>query len=505
MASIGTLSIASATDFTASKTFTGTAAADDYFDFTGTVSPLFTELYPNAQGDLIYNVVAPTINKSAVYTISFANAATAVEAYLRAGVTTDAYNGLSIFGAPGDYSTQTAGYSLYGTAGNDTTIAPLNSTKATGLQGWMGDDTLIGGNTENTISAGPGNNQMSGKKGADVYRTKTSYLSNDVILDDGDDLAIDVLQVLLNTTTDWYWTFEKIANDLKIVITDASSRYNLTVKDQYVSPTSGLEAVSLYSMNVTGGFWRSAALKAQNASTLGYTTLIDAGTAGGDQFDPVASGMGSEKLFYRAFGNSGNDSLKRIDNKDIYTFFDGGDGIDTISYARARADYTVTEYSQTSTLRGISVKDNRSAATVSADGIVKVERFIFSDKKLAFDTSGNAGNVAKILGSVFGKTAVTNKEYVGIGLSLLDSGMSYSGLAAMAISASGVKDADSIVERLYTNVIGTKPTTIEKAPFVQMLNGGMSSADLVVMAADTSINQTNIGLTGLATTGIEYQ
>jgi serralysin len=88
---------------------------------------------------------------------------------------------------------------------------------------------------------------------------------------------------------------------------------------------------------------------------------------------------------------------------------------------------------------------------------------------------------------------------------MLDSGMSYSALASLAMSASGAKDADAIVEKLYTNVLLTKPTTAEKAPFVQMLNSGMSSGDLVVLAADTASNQTNIGLTGLATTGIEYQ
>ena len=502
MASIGTLSIASATDFTASKTFTGTSAADDYFDFSGSVSPLFTELYPNAQGDLTYNVVAPTINKSAVYTIAFANAATAVEAYLRTGVTNDVYNGLSLFGAPGDYSTQTSGYSLYGTAGNDTTIAPLNSTKSTGLQGWMGDDILIGGNVENTFSPGPGNNQMSGKKGADVYRTKTSYLSNDIILDDGDDIEADVLQVLLTTKNNWDWTFERVGNDLKGVISDTGSSYNFLVKDHYATATSGLEALTLYALDNTG-VWRGIAFKTVN--TAGWTNFGEAGNSGNDRFTPATAGMGTEKSAYRAWGNGGNDQLARISDKNFYTFFDGGSGVDTVTYAQARADYTLTKYPSSTGIEGYTVKNNTAASTVTADNMTRVERFIFSDKKLAFDTSGNAGNVAKVLGAVFGKAAVTNKEYVGIGLNLLDSGMSYSGLAAMAISASGAADADAIVEKLYTNVIGTKPTTAEKAPFVQMLNGGMSSGDLVVLAADTSFNQTNIGLTGLATTGIEYQ
>ena len=502
MASIGTLSIASATDFTTSKTFTGTSAADDYIEFKGSVSPLFTELYVNAQGDLTYTVVAPTINKSGTYIISRANPATAVEGVLRSGVTNDVYNGLSAYAPPGDYSQSTDPYSIYGTTGNDTTLAPLTSTKSTGLQGWEGNDILVGGDVENSFAGGPGNNQMSGKKGADTYRSKTSYLANDIILDDGDDDVADVMQVLLTTKSGWDWSFERVGNDLKGVFSDSVSAYNFLIKDQYIGPYSGIEGFTLYALDNTG-VWRGIAFK--TANTTGWNNFGEAGSSADDRFTPATAGMGAEKTSYRAWGNGGNDQLTRISDKNFYTFFDGGSGVDTVTYAQARADYTLTKYPSSTGVEGYTVKNNTAASTVTADNMTRVERFIFSDKKLAFDTSGNAGNVAKVLGAVFGKTAVTNKEYVGIGLNLLDSGMSYSGLAAMAISASGARDPDAIVEKLYTNVIGTKPTTAEKAPFVQMLNGGMSSGDLVVLAADTSFNQTNIGLTGLATTGIEYQ
>ena len=43
-----------------------------------------------------------------------------------------------------------------------------------------------------------------------------------------------------------------------------------------------------------------------------------------------------------------------------------------------------------------------------------------------------------------------------------------------------------------------------KSPFIKMLADGMKAGDLVVLAADTALNTTNIGLVGLIQTGIEY-
>ena len=62
----------------------------------------------------------------------------------------------------------------------------------------------------------------------------------------------------------------------------------------------------------------------------------------------------------------------------------------------------------------------------TADYLQYVQRLNFTDKSIAYDSTGNAGTVAKVLGAVFGKSSLANKSYVGIGLSLVDKGMSYS-------------------------------------------------------------------------------
>jgi hypothetical protein len=118
--------------------------------------------------------------------------------------------------------------------------------------------------------------------------------------------------------------------------------------------------------------------------------------------------------------------------------------------------------------------------------------------------SGNAGTTAKVIGAVLGKTQVLNPTFVGLGLSYLDKGMSYSDLGALALTAVGATTNDAVVTTLWKNVIGTDATAEIKAPYIKMLTDGMKVGDLVVLAADTSFNTTNINLVGLAQTGIEY-
>jgi hypothetical protein len=63
-----------------------------------------------------------------------------------------------------------------------------------------------------------------------------------------------------------------------------------------------------------------------------------------------------------------------------------------------------------------------------------------------------------------------------------------------------------VVDLLYTNVVGQKPDNQAAQFYVDMLDSGSTSVkDLGWMAANTSFNEVNINLTGLLTTGIDYQ
>lgn len=161
-----------------------------------------------------------------------------------------------------------------------------------------------------------------------------------------------------------------------------------------------------------------------------------------------------------------------------------------------------------------SAKLNRSndALTISASvgnlTLKAVERIVFSDQAIAYDLSGFAGMTAKTLGAVFGKDAVHNKSFVGIGLHLVDDlNFSYPSLMELAINARLGANASSaqVVDLLYTNVVGQAPDAATRKTFTDLLdNGTFTVGGLGVLAADTELNKANINLVGLAQTGLEY-
>ena len=93
---------------------------------------------------------------------------------------------------------------------------------------------------------------------------------------------------------------------------------------------------------------------------------------------------------------------------------------------------------------------------------------------------------------------------MGMGLSYVDKGMSYADLGALALTAIGAVGNDAVVSTLWRNVVGFEASAEQKAPYIKLLADGMKPGNLVVLAADTSFNSSNINLVGLAQTGIDY-
>jgi hypothetical protein len=155
-------------------------------------------------------------------------------------------------------------------------------------------------------------------------------------------------------------------------------------------------------------------------------------------------------------------------------------------------------------------RDDAVTVTASVGNLTlkAVERIVFSDQALAYDLSGNAGMTAKTLGAVFGKNAVSNKVYAGIGLYYVDElNYSYSNLMELAINERLGANANhaQVVDLLYTNVVGQAPDTVTRKSFTDLLdNGTFTVGSLGVMAADTELNKVNIHLVGLEQTGLKY-
>ena len=212
-----------------------------------------------------------------------------------------------------------------------------------------------------------------------------------------------------------------------------------------------------------------------------FTTEVQPVFGVGTDFDDVIIGTEGDDTF---FGGGGNDILN------------GGAGIDTVFYNDRLAEYTISKAVNSITVSG---------SDDGTDTLTKVERLKFDDINLAFDLNDNAGTTAKILGAVFGPESVANKSYVGIGLFLLDDGMTAEELASLAVSAAGISSYAGVVDTLWENLIGTYPTDAQAAPYVSMLhNSSMSVGELTMFAADLDLNEENIDLIGIAQTGLEY-
>lgn len=200
-------------------------------------------------------------------------------------------------------------------------------------------------------------------------------------------------------------------------------------------------------------------------------------------------------------GLAGDDRLRGLGGDDVLS---GGDGRDVAVYDAPRRNYQVQRGAG-----GWTVSDNSGAD--GRDQLSGIERLRFSDQWLALDLDGHAGTVAKIAGAVLGKAALGNLSILGIGLQLLDQGVSEADLVTMAVatpqfaSLAGSHSNVDFVRTVYANVVGAAPSSSELTYYVGLLERGeFTQGSLALLACETALNQQQIDLVGLAATGLAY-
>ena len=219
------------------------------------------------------------------------------------------------------------------------------------------------------------------------------------------------------------------------------------------------------------------------AGTDGTDNLV--GTTG----DDVINGLGGDDTLT---GLAGNDTL------------DGGPGADTVVYTGNRSAYSIS-----ATSSGFSVQGPEGD-----DTLVSIERFRFADMKLAFDLAQGqaAGNSVRIIGAAFDADRII-PEYMAIGLQLFDSGSTMLQVCQLAIdtplflSLAGSHGNADFVNLVYRNVVGALPSPTDLDYYVGLLQGSggsMTRAELLALAANAVINETNIDLVGLVQHGVEF-
>ena len=220
--------------------------------------------------------------------------------------------------------------------------------------------------------------------------------------------------------------------------------------------------------------------------------------------DIWAGGSGNDLLTGHAdadvlLGHAGNDTLAGGGGGD---HIDGGAGIDTALFSSRRSD---------AALVGSAVGWTVSTAAEGTDTLVDVERLSFADTSVALDLDGHAGIAARILGAVFGKHFLADKAFVGIGLDLLDQGIAYAFLVALALQTdifeqlAGSRSHEDFVTLVYRNVVGEQPSPDVREYFVDRLEQGFETqASLAYMACELDLTAQQVDLVGLAATGIDF-
>lgn len=281
----------------------------------------------------------------------------------------------------------------------------------------------------------------------------------------------------------------------------------------YLLATNALSYTALGGLLHTGSTGGTYEIKASPLSLDDHSDLPASGTVLViDTSEPPPTGQtvngtaGDDNLV----ATVGNDTLNGLAGDDRLTggagndAVNGGSGIDTAVFSGPRANYGAGPSGA-----GWSVVDQTGAD--GTDVLADVERLAFANTHVAIDIDGAAGTVAKILGAVFGPSYLQSKEFVGIGLALLDAGMSYEDLVREAVSTplfnqlAGSRSNTDFVRFVYHNVVGSDPGAGDLNYFVNLLDTGVYTQNsLALLACETDLNAQHINLAGLATTGIEF-
>jgi hypothetical protein len=188
---------------------------------------------------------------------------------------------------------------------------------------------------------------------------------------------------------------------------------------------------------------------------------------------------------------------------DIQVDVTGTAGVDTYTVGGKSTEFTTTKNTTNVTLAS-------TLASNTTFTLADHERVVFTDKAIAYDAAGRAGDVYALLAAALGTADVT-KAYTGVGIDLADKGWTNKQLAEALLNtdvyktdAGGVSN-ETFIKHVYKNVFGTDATLTQVTDYTAwMTNSKLSQADVLVAASELTAFETTIGLVGLATTGIEY-
>ena len=195
------------------------------------------------------------------------------------------------------------------------------------------------------------------------------------------------------------------------------------------------------------------------------------------------------------FGTSASDSFNSSFRSEI---FYGYEGTDTVNYTGTRSLYKITKNYDSWTV---------SSSTDGTDKIIAIERLKFSDKIVALDINGIAGQAYRIYQAAFDRTP--DNEGLHYWINQMDSGFSQEKVAEQFISSNEFKQQygsnpsnNEFLTKLYNNVLHRSP---DQGGFDWWLSnlelGTNTKAQVLSSFAESPENQA--GVIGSIQNGIE--
>ncbi|HWS23841.1 MAG TPA: DUF4214 domain-containing protein, partial [Anaerolineales bacterium] len=224
----------------------------------------------------------------------------------------------------------------------------------------------------------------------------------------------------------------------------------------------------------------------------GMSDLIVSGPTSGniDGFDIYLNSMTNGHIYKANFGGDtllGSNQADRFISGDGNDNFTGNGGVDVVQMHGSKSNYTIT------TANGVTtVKDNTKADGV--DAMVDIDRIQFSDKTVAFDLDGNAGQVYRLYQAAFDR--VPDQGGLGYWINEIDRGMGLSQVATGFIDSAEFKalygnnpSNAEFVTLLYDNVLHRTPDAGGYSYWMEQLSSGMTRENVLIGFSESTENK----------------
>jgi hypothetical protein len=214
------------------------------------------------------------------------------------------------------------------------------------------------------------------------------------------------------------------------------------------------------------------------------------------QADTLVPATGSN----RYLGLDGNDRISTGPGADVV---DGGGGTDILVLSVPRSTATLQHRAD----GGWTIR----SSTSGNDEVFNVERLQFTDRSTALDLNGTSGQVARVIGALFGPAKLKDAALVGRYLALADNGAAGEAIVHRALadtlftSLVGSRSNANVVKLVYTNIVGKAPSAGEVTYYTSLITDGHHTQDsLLWWASSLDLTAQRIDLNGLANQGLDF-